>query len=284
MKQILAIFTFIIVAGSFFYSCDTIEEPYFDENATVWNGRKVLILDFTGQRCGYCPDGHRTLVQLQQTYPDAIVPVAVHCSFLGLSITDDTTQPFHYDFMTPISIVLGGDGLSSSGYFNISSQPVGTVNSFSPDDISAPGAWGTNAAGFMTRYPEFLISIESTYADSIISADISVETEVASTRNLKLGVYVVESHIIQWQEDYSEEESPVENYEHNHVLRASMNGDFGEDINTGNAGIAIGDEFTKSYTLKIGSDWVTDNIQLIAFVYDNDTKEVLQAEEAYLSE
>lgn len=282
MKRILFLLFTIGLISTTFVSCDNIEGSYYEDNVTVWNGRKVLILDFTGQRCGFCPDGHRTINQLQSSYPEAIVPIAVHCSFLGLAITSDTTQPFHYNFMDSISIALGGDGLASSGYFNISQQPVGTVNSFDPADISAPGAWATKTAKFLTLYPEFGIEIESTFADSIISAEVVVNTEVATERNLQIAVYIVESHIIQWQEDYSADESPIEFYEHNHVLRASMNGTFGEQLNT-DANLAIGDQFEKSYQLKIKPDWNPENLQLVAFVYDNETKEILQAEEAHLS-
>ncbi|MEA1873993.1 MAG: Omp28-related outer membrane protein [Bacteroidota bacterium] len=283
MRKIAIYLIVMLVAGSIFYACDTIEEPYYEDNVTVWNGRKSLILDFTGQRCGFCPDGHRVIEQLQLTYPDAVVPIAVHCSFLGIAATSDTTQPFHYNFMDSINLVLGGDGMSSTGYFNITSQPIGVVNSFSPEDISAPGAWATNTAAFISLYPEFSIEIESDYSDSIIYADISVLAEIAAVRQMQIAVYIVESHIIEWQEDYSADESPIENYEHNHVLRASMNGAFGEKLNT-DVNLSIGDDFEKSYNLKIKPDWNPENLQIIAFVYDNDSKEVLQAEEAYVQE
>ena len=273
----------MLVAGSIFYACDTIEEPYYEDNVTVWNGRKSLILDFTGQRCGFCPDGHRVIEQLQSTYPDAVVPIAVHSSFLGLAATSDTTKPFHYRFMNDLTIALGGDGMSTTGFFNITSQPVGTVNSFSPEDISAPGAWATKTASFMSLFPEFSIEIEPSYSDSTIQADINIHTEIATERQLQIVVYVVESHIIEWQEDYSADESPIENYEHNHVLRASMNGTFGEKLNT-DVNLSVGDEFEKTYSLKIKPSWNPENLQIIAFVYDNDSKEVLQAEEVYIQE
>jgi len=283
MKKLAIYLIVMLVAGSLFYACDTIEEPYYEDNVTVWNGRKSLILDFTGQRCGFCPDGHRVIEQLESTYPDAVVPIAVHCSFLGLAVTSDTTQPFHYNFMDSINIALGGDGMNSTGYFNITSQPVGTVNSFSPEDISAPGAWATKTAGFMSLFPEFSIEIESTYSDSTIQAKINIHTEIATERQLQIAVYILESHIIEWQEDYSDDDSPIENYEHNHVLRASMNGTFGEKLNA-DVNLSVGDEFEKFYSLKIKPSWNPENLQIIAFVYDNDSKEVLQAEETYVQE
>jgi len=283
MKIIFIYLSLILVASTLFFACDTIEEPYYEDNITICNGRKSLILDFTGQRCGFCPDGHRVIEQLQNDYPEAIVPIAVHCSFLGLAATSDTTKPFHYNFMNSLTIILGGDGMSSSGYFNITSQPVGTVNSFLPEDISAPGAWATQTAGFMSIFPEFSIEIEPIYSDSTIQADINIYTEIATERQMQIAIYIVESHIIQWQEDYSADESPIENYEHNHVLRASMNGTFGEELNS-DVNLSIGDEFEKSYSLKIKPNWNPENLQIVAFVYDNDSKEVLQAEEAYVQE
>ncbi|MDE6786784.1 MAG: Omp28-related outer membrane protein, partial [Muribaculaceae bacterium] len=63
-------------------------------------------------------------------------------------------------------------------------------------------------------------------------------------------------------------------YEHNHVLRASLNGDWGEELGKS---FVDGEkkEGTASMTLK--EDWVAENCDVVVFVYGDDNKEVEQA-------
>ena len=69
----------------------------------------------------------------------------------------------------------------------------------------------------------------------------------------------------------------IENYEHNHVLRSSVNSTWGESI-----------EFTdsiiyKSYDLTNPNN-INDisNCSIIAYVYDEETKEIIQASKKIL--
>jgi len=240
-------FILLFTVGILFNACDIVDEPYLEDNAFVWNGQKILILDFTGQRCGYCPNGHRVIEQLQMTYPD-----------------------------NDLSASLGGD-MTSNGYFNITEQPVGVINHFSPEAVIPPGAWATESANYISNYPEFSIQISTELTNNTISADINLKTEIKTNRNLRLAAYITESHIIQWQEDYSAETSPIEHYEHNHVLRASMNGTFGEIINE-NTSLSVGNEIEKSYEINLSENWKPENCHLVVFVYDADDKTVLQVE------
>ncbi|MFO7789722.1 MAG: Omp28-related outer membrane protein [Bacteroidales bacterium] len=268
------------ISSMIFTACDEIDEPYIEEGATVWNGRKILIMDFTAHQCPNCPAAHEEIENLQDNFPNAIVPVAVHCGIDARPSTSDTTQPFHYDFTNDVSTELGGDGITSNGYFQVLEKPKAAINEFAPGNLLNIQAWRTEIAKFIQTYPEFSIYINKLYneSDSIISVDTRVETNIASDRNLHLCVYIVESHIIEWQKTMDDPDG-IEDYEHNHVLRGSMNGSFGESINANNTAISTDDEFKLSYSIALGKDWAPQNLSIVAFVYDSDTFEVLQAEE-----
>ncbi|MDE6631654.1 MAG: Omp28-related outer membrane protein, partial [Muribaculaceae bacterium] len=64
------------------------------------------------------------------------------------------------------------------------------------------------------------------------------------------------------------------NYEHNHVLRASLNGDWGEEL--GSAFIE-GDLKDGQASITLQEDWVAENCDVVVFVYRDDDKEVEQA-------
>jgi hypothetical protein len=284
LKKLLYLPLLLCFAGLFFVQCDEIDEPYIEEDAVVWHGRKILIMEFTAHLCPNCPEGHEEIESLQSAFPGAIVPVAVHCGIDAMPVTSDTTEPYHYDFTNNLSIELGGDGgITSDGYFNISSKPTATINEFASGNLFNVQAWRSEVAKYIQSYPEFNIEIETGYAqqDSLITSDVSVEAVLNSKRNLHLCVYIVESNIIEWQKSL-EEPDGVEDYEHNHVLRASMNGAYGESVNTENAAVAVGDQFTKSYSMAVDDDWNPQYLHIVAFVYDSDSYEVLQAEEVPL--
>ncbi len=276
----------LIATSALFFSCDTIKEGDRKEQGVfISNGRKSLLIDFTGHHCPNCPEGHRKIKELQEAFPNAIVPVAVHATYFANS--DPNDEHFYSDYTTNVGNELGGspDG-TTPGHFNIISLPVGAVNSFVSDAVSSPSNWASELAKYVSAYPEVSIEInpEINATDSTINATVKVKNLIQSTRNLKLGVYLIESGILSWQEDSGAASSPVENYEHNHILRAGFTETFGIDINTGNATMNVENIISKDFLLSIDKKWKLENCGIVAFVYDNDSKEVIQAEEKHLSE
>mgnify|MGYP004448638165 FL=1 len=279
MKK-FSILALIIASVGLFLSCDKIpEDQYLKDDASVWFGRKILVLDFTGHKCGNCPKGHRALSEIEEKYGEALVPVAVHCTFYGnvmRNVSPHTTDStFNYDFRCEEGITLGGDD-QSTGDLDLDAVPAALVNSFDVAHLNqSPNSWISDFAKYYSTYPEYNIEIGTSYADSSINADIKVKPLVNGvSHKLKLAVYVIEDGIVGSQLDYEKPagQQEIPNYVHNHVLRSSFSGVYGEEI-------AInGDEFEKSYSKAIKADWNVENCQVIAFVYDADTKEMLQAE------
>jgi hypothetical protein len=284
MKTRYIIIASIILFG-FLSSCDKLEEPFVKDDAFIWNGRKSIIFDITGQKCGNCPRAHETINNLVDKYGEAVIPIAIHATWYAKPATSDTSLPYHYDFRTDIGDYLGGRDFST-GFYGELYLPTGMVNSYAPEELSTQDKWTLALSEFLEKYPEFLIKIEGSHSenDSTISCEVEVTTNINNSRQLGLTVYVLEDHILQWQTDYTLDNQDVENYEHNHVLRAGMNGPFGEEIKTNTNQTNVGDIFEKSYSVSTKSDWVIENLLIVAFVHDLDTKEILQGEVFHFSE
>lgn len=281
MRKILSYITVFTIIFLSINSCDKIEEPFFEEGSSVWNGRKVLIYDFTGHKCGNCPRAHRLLETFKNTYGEGVVSVAIHATFFAMP-DNNPDGKFAYDFRTDIGDILGGRDFSIDGYYGELNLPIGLVNNLSPGALKADSEWAEEVEKYISTYPEFEIRINNSYCslnDNIITS-INIETLIAGNRNLTLNVLIVEDGIIEWQTDYdySQDPSYVENYIHDNVLRGGFTGAFGENINQNNNIIGLGTVFEKVYETKIGEDWVRNNCSVIAFVYDTDTQEVLQVE------
>lgn len=278
MKTKISYLIFIAVVFAF-WGCDKIEEPFIEEGSSVWNGRKVLIYDFTGHKCGNCPRAHRLLETFKNTYGEAVVSVAIHSTFFAMP-DNDPDGKFYYDFRTDIGDILGGRDFSTDGYYGELSLPIGLVNNLSRGALLSDSDWAEEVEKYLSIYPEFDIRINNSFCslgENIIT-NVNVETLLAGNRNITLNVLIIEDGIVQWQTDYSEDPSYVENYVHDHVLRGGFTGAFGEPINQDNNIMGIGDVINREYSKEIGKDWVKENCSVVAFVYDSDTKEVLQVE------
>lgn len=269
----------VFTALVFTVSCDKINEPYLKDDVSVWNGRKIVIYDFTGHKCGSCPRAHETLAMLSEKYPNAIVPIGVHCTGFAKVTNPDTNVPFHYDFRTDIGDYLGGRD-DDYGYYGDLALPMGLVNNLSIGKISAQNQWATFAASFVASYPEYLIEIIPNYQaqDSTISVNIATTVNIGNARKIALVVFLLEDNIVEWQRDYNANPEDIENYVHQHVLRAGFNSAFGEIIKNNHNNAAIGDNYRKNYQIHSKSDWKPENLSVVAFVYDCESMEILQAE------
>jgi len=283
MKKTIILTFAVLLAGILAVSCDKIEEgDYIKEGSTIWYGRKIVLFDFTGHKCGNCPKGHKAINALEEKYGEAVVPIAVHCTYYGNtkpnSSPHTTDTSFNYDFRCEEGMFLGG-GDTDGGYMDLEAVPAGLVNSFDPALINnSTNGWATDFAKYYTTYPEFSFEVIPVFADSVISADIKLKAEVVTSRKLSLVAYVIEDGIVGWQFDYDSNPQEIGNYVHNHVLRTSLNGVFGENVKTDGSQLSAGDVFEKSYSKVVKSDWNIENCKVVVFVFDTDTKEILQAE------
>ncbi len=274
----------IIIALIFLNACDTVEGPYIKDNVTIWNGRKSVVFDFTGHKCGNCPRAHEAINELVEQYGEAVVPIAIHSTYYAKPASD-TTKPFYYDFRTEIGDFLGGRD-SELGYYGALYLPAGMVNSYSSEEFASPNIWGAKIAEVGALYPEFLISIDGNYNqdNNKINCDVKIETNIENSRKLSLTVFILEDHIIQWQKDYTKNPEDIPDYEHNHVLRGGFNGPFGEVVKDNNNSSPVGNIIEKSYSIDKKDDWKIENCLIVAFVYDKDSEEILQAETLHFNQ
>ncbi len=280
MKKTIILTFAVLLAGIFAVSCDKIEEGEYlkqpnnaqpDTTGQKNLMRKVLILDFTGHKCGNCPKGHKMINTLEATYHDAVVPVAIHCTSTYASPEPGTA--FADDFRTE-------EGNYLCNYTELEGLPAGLVNTLDPLSLSnAPAEWATLFANYVNVTPELSLEVVPSVANGSMTTNIKLTAEAACSRKLSLCVYLVEDNIIGGQTDYESNPETIENYVHNHVFRTSFSGALGESVKDDTEELANGATIEKSYTKEVNPDWNIANCKVVVFVYDTDTKEVLQAEE-----
>ena len=293
MKKYLAILSSILIIAS----CDVVEAPYLTNGTippdTTTNTyiKKVLVEDFTGHLCPNCPDAARELDAIHDIYGDQIIGMAIHVSKSFARPYPASQAPsFQYDFRTE-----WGDNWDN--YFGISAVglPRGMINRIGYPDNHRLGKdeWANEVASELNKDVDFGIIINST------DNNISITTDVLNniSGDFKLAVCLTENNIITWQKDGQDN---VEDYQHNHVLRAvlideimstSSNYIAGEEVQTTiNYDLATLEQFNVDYSENIAElgngiagGWVPENMQIVAYIYNVNTKEILQVEESHLN-
>jgi len=278
MKKIFALAVLSLSLLSF-TACDKIEGPFYEvpehdevtvefpalDASTVY--RKILFEEFTGHRCQNCPTGHQTLEELHQQYGDTLVAVGVHYT----SLADPRGTMYSYDFRTEAGNEIGAA-------FNIDAIPAAIINrNYVEGGISRPQWFNEVRALDRTKIPAAIQLInEYDELGMVLKANVKVTMLQDYPSPLRLGILLLEDKIVKPQKDGNQD---IENYVHNHVLRAAFTDPFGVALREGNGSWNNGDTELYASSLDFsGTDWVVANCSVVAFLYDPDKKEVLQVE------
>lgn len=109
---------------------------------------------------------------------------------------------------------------------------------------------------------------------------VSVEFLDDMTGPYKLNVMILEDDIIAPQKNDEEDLGPTPDwldYEHKHILRASLTSSFGIDIVENPLN---GTTLSNDFSFGIADEWNADNLSFLVFVMNGETHEVIQAAEA----
>ena len=296
MKTVQFIKTsFVALLISGMISCDKIEEGDYLQEAGSVNAaceevsftsrtspvRKVLLEDYTGHQCGNCPSAAVKVHDIAEMYEGQVVSMAVHAGGFAELGSDGK---YDYDFTTE-------PGNEYDAFFKISTvgNPNGMVNriGYSDNHIQAPFKWQPLIGSLITQAPDADIQINAVYNEEISQICIDTYYEYLNSMegDYRLVVHIVENDIESWQKNYegsavypSYPTGDVPNYIHQHVLRANANGLWGADTKAASAGTSG----VLRYSIELGDDWVKDNLEIVAYIYNAETFEVVQAEKGYV--
>jgi hypothetical protein len=274
MKKIIILAAIAITWILLVPSCEIVEEPYLVPSGSTGPGpedavRKVLLEDYTGHKCPNCPEAAELAHSLEQIYPGQVILLTVHAGFYS---TPDGSGDFTADLRT-------AEGTEIHDFFGFYAYPSGLVNrsEYKSNKILFISDWEGAVEAQVNEPAQAEITLSNTYDAGNRNLTCEAETVFLDdiTGTFFICVFIVESGIISPQKD---EQGAILDYEHNHVLRASMNGTWGEPV--GVDGSAIADNVLENeYNFVLPATWNAENCAVVAFVYDEATREVVQAEE-----
>ncbi|MCP4120197.1 MAG: Omp28-related outer membrane protein [Bacteroidetes bacterium] len=232
----------------------------------VAENKKIVLEEYAGVHCQYCPDGHRISNQMEAAHPGEMMVINVHT---GQYANPGPGEP---DFRTDF-------GSALAGQTNLSGYPSGTINRHMFSVVGPAlnrGDW-TSAGNTIVE--------QSSYVNVALEADIDVQTrimtvdvEVYYTGNAPvssnyLNLVLTQSNIKAVQEGVGDNPAQLDPdgvYIHNHALRDMITGQWGEEITTVTSGTLVNK--TYSYTIPAAYrniDVDLGELEVVAFVAES---------------
>lgn len=250
-------------------SCDDIkEQDRFIPVEREHSAKVVLLEEFTGARCVNCPNGAAEVHKILESdrFKDNVVAVSLYPSQLT-SLTAPTNVDLRTDAASEYFSTYDGTTKGLPGAMFDRTSYNGSVIQL---DVAS---WGTFVDQATKEVPPLDITLAGEYdaASRKLDVDYKISFVDPVLDEVCVQLWLIENGIISFQ--YSTT-GLIPDYENNHVLRAAINGTWGESIGIGHTPEQIV-EGSSSITLK--SDWKAENVQVVGFVYRASDRHVLQA-------
>jgi hypothetical protein len=231
---------------------------------TTPSNRNVILEEYTGIHCGYCPDGHKRANQLMAANPNRAWAINIH---QGSYANPGTGEP---DFRTPWGNALAGQtGLT--GY------PSGTINrqAFTTSTATAldRGNWANRASQVLAQPSS--VNVAATASIDFNTRELVVNVEVYYTSNSTTATNYLNVALLQdniWgpqsgASDFYPEMMEDGLYRHNHMLRHLLTGQWGDEITTTTTGSFVSRQYTYTVPAHLNNvEYVLEDLQVIVFI------------------
>lgn len=221
---------------------------------TTPTNKNVLLEEYTGNYCTYCPNGHRIANELAAKYPGRVFPINIHAgSFASTSYPNmTTTQGNEYNYN-----------------FGVTSYPTGILNRVGQIGYNQ---WETKVDEMMKENAIVNIAGDYTINAATRTAQITVEmyyTGNSSESTNYLTIYMLQDDIVGYQAGSNLNPTQIVDgqYNHTHVFRSAITSTWGDAVSPTTAGSLITNTYTYTIPQSIGSpNGVDVDINKVYFV------------------
>ncbi len=217
--------------------------------------RKVVIEDYTGTWCGFCPIV-TAAIDAVHDLTDDIAIVTIHKTGSG------DPDLLHFPQVDELR-----DAFGVTGY------PTGKINRttswlapYAPEEVMSMAGADTDLAiavnSELSEENELIVEVDVVYEEGSLTGD-------------KLVVYLLESGILQDQVNYYNNDptspyyqlgNPIPDFEQNHGLRNSLTNLTGDEI-SGTAALLT---YTRTFSMTVPESYNNENLSIVAMVVNSD--------------
>jgi len=235
---------------------------------TTPQNKKVILEEFTGVNCVWCPAGHTIANAIKASNPTNVFLINIH---VGGFATPGAGQP---DFRTPF-------GTAIANQSGLTGYPAGTVNRTVFPGSAQNGGTGTAMSRNFWTAASNQITTQSSYVNLATTATINATTRLLTVlveayytgaspvASNNLNVAFLQNNTIGPQTGGNQ----GNNYNHQHRLIHMLTGQWGEVINTTSAGTFV----TRTYTYTIPAAYNSiiaemGQFEIVAFMAEGQQK------------
>lgn len=222
--------------------------------STAQQTRKMILEEFTGYTCQYCPDGHKKADLIMAANPGEAFVINIHVG--GYS----TPASGKIDFRTPFGTALVGQtGLVGypAGTVNRHLFPSYSQNTTTPGTAQSRGSWQTTGNQIMGQNSNLNVALQATIDAATnlltVSAEVYYTGNSVNSTNY-LNIALLQDSVLGSQTSGSVYYNAMmvgSLYQHNKILRHMITGQWGDPITTTTAGFT----FAKTFTYTIPTDY-----------------------------
>ena len=263
----------IMLMFFFTTACDKIPA---DERQTVsdklpdWRGQYVLLQDFTGVNCTNCPASTREIKRLQTVFGDKLIVVKLHPQ-------SSFNEPLGPIADTNVDL-RNAQAHELFEYYGRPPLPKGVIMQKyrNSDDLLGKDLFYGRILPYYARQTTANIELTANLVGNTISinTDVSFIDNHNGNSNTHLSLMILEDNLLVTQATTASEGHYIRNYRQDHVLRDMATPIWGDQIAGSN--VANGTEFNHKKNIELNSVWKRENLSVVAILFDNGTKEVIQ--------
>ncbi|MGB0851450.1 MAG: Omp28-related outer membrane protein, partial [Bacteroidia bacterium] len=250
-----------MVLGSLLFAGMTSAQQWVETTA---QNKKVVLEEFTGVQCTWCPAGHLLGKQMKEANPDDVILINIHEGSFAVPHTNGGIDLRTTD----------GSAIGTAASSRTVGWPSGSVNRASSPWAKSRTTW--EASGNTVRSQASPVNVYTKSFFNRDSSKLTTEVEVYYTddpgaSSHKLSVMLLENNILGPQTGASKNPDNIvgDLYKHNHVFRQmiSPGGAFGETISSPVKGTYVYKKYETQIPSSLKGVPVTFfNLEVVAFV------------------
>jgi len=255
MNQYLKILIFGLLV---FAGCEDKPDDFNVSKVPSTFTKKVLIEEFTGAWCGYCPDGAHRVQSIIDNNNGNAIGVSLHSS--------DDMAIAHTNYLETTYQNTGyPSGMVDRVPFN------GTTSTWNR------GSWEYVVNDQLIKISSCGLAIKSEINGASATVEVHAGFNTTLNGDYRLTVYLIEDGVTgtgygydqrnyyntDSESPFYEKGDPIEGYEHNHTLRAVLSESLGDPISP--SSLVSGGDHIDTYTVDLSS-YNKNNLSIVAFV------------------
>lgn len=260
MKKVTTILLAFLLSASYLFSQTIV--------STDPENKNVVLEEFTGIHCVFCPQGHAIAQGIQNAHPDDVFLINIHS---GAFAVPSGNEP---DYRTQW-------GAAIDNQAGVVGYPAGTVNrhlfpgwSQGTGTAMSRNQWSPASNQILAQSSYLNVGVEATIVTSTRQLLVTVEvyyTADSPNSTNKLNVAILQDNIYGPQTGGN----AGNNYQHMHMLRHFLTGQWGVEITETTQGSLYSNTFAYEVPMDYNDvDVILEDLQIVAYVTET-THEVI---------